>query len=337
MTANKSKKIIENSKSINKKLHCWIINLKIQYVFLAALILNILGAYANKITPFPLYYYFTIIFTCIAIIVVLVVCFFAKKMEAVMIEVGGEPRFRVAKYFYFNILNAKLYYLIPFSMIILYAGTGISMIKNFQLNASMVYALFVFTITVYFSILAYIQYISLAIFIYKVRCSNEKYLDYIEQSPANTKVIYMMSSLIKIYRNAFFSIGSLYIIAFGLFTLSGEFGVIINLSNVFLLIGWLVILVAIVIVFPLVSFLEKGWMVAIIRELKVEYTLKIKKTYAKNDSDKLQASDLIISIWQTPEYPFRESLSILYASLSAMVNLLTVMYYAKELFFFSLF
>lgn len=333
MRSCKRKQILKKrTATINELLHDRIINLKTLHIIFVAIIMNILGAYANWVSPFPLYYYFSAIFTVIAFIAVFTVRYFAREMDAIMIEISGEDKCRVAKYGYLRTLNAKWYYLIPFTMIILYAGTGIPMIQSFQLNCSMKYALMAFAVTVYFSILAYMQYISLAVFIYKVKCSNDKCLSYIEQIPANTKWIYQLCSLIKIYRNSFFCIGTLYIIAFGLFTLTGVFGVVITFSNIFLVLGWLVILVAIVIAFPVVSVLERSWITGIIRELKNLSTDKIKKTYTRNDTDKLQASDLIIAIWQTPEYPFKESISLFYASISAMANFITMIYYAKELF-----
>jgi len=319
-------------KNSNQILHKIIINIKVSLVFFIAIIMNIIGFIANQISPFPLYYYFSFIFTAIAFIAVFTVRYFAKEMDKIMVDVSSEPKFRIAKYNYLRFLDVKFYYFIPFSMIFLYAGTGIPMIQSFRLNCSMAYALSAFTITVYFSILAYIQYISLAVFIYQVKNSDEKYLDYMEQMPANTDTLYKLSYLIKVYRNSFFSMGTLYIIAFGLFTLSGAFGVLLDFSNMFLIIGWSVILIAIVIAFPVVSIFERSWMMEIVRKLKTESVMDIRKKYKQNNSDKLQASDLIIAIWQTPKYPIEESVSLLYATISATTNLFTILIYAKELF-----
>ena len=71
--------------------------------------------------------------------------------------------------------------------------------------------------------------------------------------------------------------GTLYIIAFGLFTLSGAFGVLLDFSNMFLIIGWSVILIAIVIAFPVVSIFERSWMMEIVRKLKTESVMDIRK------------------------------------------------------------
>lgn len=206
------------------------------------------------------------------------------------------------------------------------------MIKSFELNCSMIFALIAFIPTVYFSILVYLQYIFLAVFIYKVNNCNDKYSSFIEQCPANSTILYLVSELVYLFRNSFFAIGTAYIIAFGLFTLSNAFGIDISMNNYCLVIGWGIITVAIVFVFPIISFLEKKWLLSIIRSLKVHTTKNIQKKYKEHNSDKLQASNLIISIWQTPDYPIKESVSLGYGIITTILNLVTMLYYARELF-----
>ena len=157
-------------------------------------------------------------------------------------------------------------------------------------------------------------------------------MSYIEPCPANSKILQLLSSLVNVYRNSFFAIGTAYIIAFGLFTLSNAFGVDVSVDNFCLVLGWVIIAVAIVTVFPIVSLLEKWWMSSIVRDLKTISTKKIQNDFRENNSDKLQASDLIISIWQTPDYPIKESISWGYGFFATLVNLITILYYAKELF-----
>ena len=297
------------------------VNLKRFFIFI--IIYNLIGIYANYRVPFPLYIYFASIFCFIAITAVLAIRFYLKQMDLILIEISGEPKFRKAKYEYERLYNKKIVFVIPFFAIFVYAGTGIPMIKSFELNCSMIFALATFVPTVYISILVYIQYILLAIFIYHVNNCDDKYLSYIEPCPANSKILQLLSSLVNVYRNSFFAIGTAYIIAFG---------VDVSVDNFCLVLGWVIIAVAIVTVFPIVSLLEKWWMSSIVRDLKTISTKKIQNDFRENNSDKLQASDLIISIWQTPDYPIKESISWGYGFFATLVNLITILYYAKELF-----
>lgn len=305
-------------------------DLKKFFIFL--IIYNSVGIYANYIEPFPLYVYFASLFCFITITAILTIRFYLKQMNLILIEVSGEPKFREAKYEYEKLHNKRIVFIIPFFAIFIYGGTGISMIKSFELNCSMIFALATFVPTVYVSILVYIQYILLAIFIFQTNNCNEKYLSYVEPCPANSKILQLLSELVSVCRNSFFAIGTAYIIAFGLFSLSNAFGVDVSKNNFCLILGWGIIAVAIVAVFPIISLLEKWWMSSIIRNLKTISTQKIQKDFRENNSDKLQASDLIISIWQTPDYPIKESVSWGYGIITTLVNLLTMLYYAKELF-----
>lgn len=319
-------------KNLNDKIYDFLCQFDIKKFFLILTVYNFIGIYTNYIKPFPFYGYFALIFNFIAIISVFAVRFFLKQISLILVEVSGEPKFRKAKYKYEKFQHRKIVFIIPLSAILIYAGTGVPMIKSFELNCSMVFALAAFIPTVYLSILVYIQYIALAFFIYEANICDDKYLSYIEQCPANSKILYLLSELVNLYRNSFFAIGTAYIIAFGLFTLSNAFGIDVSLNNFCLVVGWGIIAIAIVIVFPIVSLLEKRWMSSIIRNLKTISTRKIQKDFPENNSDKLQASDLIISIWQTPDYPIKESISLGYGVITTMVNLVTMLYYAKELF-----
>lgn len=323
-----------NNKSKNNNIKVWeyLSKIEIKHITLVIIIYNIVGVLTNYIKPFPLYGFFATIFSFIAAISVLAIRYFLCQMKLILIEVSGEPRFRNAKYEFEKMQNKKIILVIPLFVIMIYAGTGIPMIKSFELNCSMIFALIAFIPTVYLSILVYIQYIFLAVFIYKVNNCNDKYLSYIEQCPANSTILYLLSELVYFFRNSFFAIGTAYIIAFGLFTLSNAFGIDISINNYFLVIGWGIITVAIVFVFPIISFLEKKWLLSIIRSLKVRSTKNIQKNYTEHNSDKLQASNLIISIWQTPDYPIKESVSLGYGILTTILNLVTMLYYARELF-----
>lgn len=321
-------------KSTNKNTNIWEIlsKIDIKNAILIIILYNIIGAYANYVAPFPLYGFFSFIFSFIAIISALIIRCFLHRMKSILIAISGEPKFRSAKYGYERIQNKKIIFIIPVFAIIIYAGTGIPMIKHFELDCSMIFALAAFIPTVYLSILVYIQYINLAIFIYRVNNCSEKYLSYIEPCPANSSILYMLSELVYLYRNSFFVIGTAYILAFGLFTLSNSFGIDISINNYCLVIGWGIITVAIVIVFPVISFLEKKWITNIIRNLKVLTTKKLQKDYKENNSDKIQASNLIISIWKTPDYPINETISLGYGLITTILNLVTMLYYARELF-----
>lgn len=314
------------------KIYAFLEKFDIKKFILIIAFYNFAGLLANNIDPFPLYGYFAVLFNLIVICSIFAIRFFLQQMNTIIIKVSGEPKFRASKYIYENFKKRKIYFAIPIIVIFVYMGTGIPMIKQFELNSSMIFALAAFIPSVYLSILVYILYIVLAVFLYKANKCNDKYLSYIEQCPANSDILYLLSELLKVYRNSFFTIGTSYIIAFGLFTLSNSFGIDVSVKNYGLMLGWGIIVLAIVLVFPSISYLEKRWMSSIIRNLKILTTKKIQKDFKENNGDKLQASNLIIAIWQTPDYPIKEPVSLGYGIITTMVNLVTMLYYANELF-----
>ncbi len=263
MMKNLKRKETEKRTNLNKKIFDLFVKADIKKIFLIVIIYNIMGVIANCITPFPLYGYFIVIFNFIAISSILAIRFFSNQINLILIEISGESKFRTAKYAYSKFQNNKIVFIIPFFVIIIYGGIGILLMESFKLNYSMIFALAVFIPTVYLSILVYMQYIVLAIFLYKASICNEKHLSHVEQRLADRKILGLLSELVNIYRNSFFAIGTAYIIAFGLFTLSNAFGIDISVHNFYLVIGWGIITIAIVIVFPVISILEKKWMLRI--------------------------------------------------------------------------
>lgn len=314
------------------KIYNFLENFDIKKFFCILIFYNIIGIFVNYIDPFPLYGYFASLFNLIILISTFSIRYFLRQMNLILIKISGEPKFRNAKYTYEKIKESKIIFGIPIVVMIVYMGTGLPMIKPFQLSYSMIFALAAFIPSVYFSILVYIQYIALAVFVYKAYECNDKYLSYMEQCPAHSDILYLLSELLKYYRNSFFVIGTSYIAAFGLFTLSNSFGIDMSAKNYGLILGWGIIAIAIVFVFPVISYLEKRWMFSIIRDLKIISTKKIQKDFKENNGDKIQASNLIISIWQTPDYPIKEPISLGYGIITTMVNLITMLYYANELF-----
>lgn len=77
-----------------------------------------------------------------------------------------------------------------------------------------------------------------------------------------------LEKLFIIYQGAFFILGLLYIIAFGKFCFSPEYGVYMN--NIIFYILWIIIFIAIVLTFPLIVHLEKRW-IKKIKENIIEY------------------------------------------------------------------
>lgn len=131
----------------------------------------------------------------------------------------------------------------------------------------LIYIMTIFCMTVYISIMGYQQYLYLAYLTYKL--STIKPLDNYERQVLWPRKLY---NVLKFYRNSFLFLGVEYTLTFALFCFAKPFEVMQNLNiqkglytNFYAC--WIIIFLAITLVFLVVSIFEHKWMKKIYNNL----------------------------------------------------------------------
>ena len=288
-----------------------------------------IAAVSNKIWKFPYFYLFFISFSLLLMCAVVVETKFAKKMNEVRALTLNEDGLGKA--------NASLtrFELTSWTgAIALFVAAVFSIGGLYMFGAkpslTLILCMVLFIVTVYLSIVGYVQYILL--FVYIVRAGNDKN-DYKHISnmvagklPAEVDWLHMLTSITHFYRAIFFTVGTFYILAFWLYCNAPDFLALSNHWVSFLL--WGIITAAIVVVFPVISIIEYYYIKRIVKKVKTSYLLKIKKDLAKNAGQGKTTVERTIlnqlfstSILSSPDYPIRNLPGLVYTFLVAFLNL----------------
>ena len=193
---------------------------------------------------------------------------------------------------------------------------------------SSIYLLLTYSISVIFSFWGYLQYIYLFLYI-KLICNTKKKITiYNKNYPANTKWIILLAKLYGCYRNVFFVLGASYVFGVIYFVLCGSYTLIDNLSNyndmLPLYMFWGSVFVAIVIFFPVSTIIELNNIKKIVNNLKEQTTDNLNNMisqYSKNKNIYIQKSYLIIAITDTPDYPIKDKLGIIFSIIISCINI----------------
>lgn len=293
----------------------------------------VLGVFLNRKWHFPHFPVFCICFLFIGSIAVWSVSFFAQKMEHITASVANQPAARRANFFYFKYcVNSSLYIWGPLTIIFIFGMGCWSMFGAIRLTPTLIWMVVLFFIVVYISIIGYLQYIVLAIYIYNLAHSSENYRNLpksaVECIPAQLEWIQALTKLSHIYRSAFFSLGSAYIIGYCAFCWLPEMQANTSLPAFYLL--WGIIFIVIVMLFPIVSVLEYHWIKMIIEQLKVCYIMDlVKENNIKEKSETMRLSPAVQRLVQTlcatqilnsKDYPLESVWEIGYAALLSVFN-----------------
>lgn len=235
--------------------------------------------YCNFKYPFPHFWYFIITFECIGTGAFFSVFYFRKTVDKILGLTANEPPCEKARILIQKCQILKINQIAPILVVVIFGMGGCIMFSKLQVTPTFLCCMIIFVSVVYISILGYLKYIYLCVFIYKIAFSSKKYkhLPKMQSAkiPPNINWYKKLENLLYIYQSAFFLLGLLYIIAFGKFCFSPEFGVVVN-SFIFIFL-WLIIFIAIVLTFPIVVFLEINWMKKIEDNMVDFYFLESKK------------------------------------------------------------
>lgn len=291
------------------------------------------GVFLNVEWRFPHFPVFCICFLFIGSLAVWSVTYFSQKMKHITAIVSNQPAAKRANFFYFrHCVNSSLYIFGPLTIIFIFGMGCWSMFGAIRLTPTLIWMVVLFVVVVYISIIGYLQYIVLAIYIYNLAHGSGDYRNLpksaVECIPAQLEWIQALTRLSHIYRSAFFSLGSAYIIGYGAFCWLPEMQA--NTSSPAFYILWGIIFIVIVMLFPVISVLEYHWIKMIIEQLKVCYIMDlVKEKNIKEKNETMRLSPAVQRLVQTlcatqilnsKDYPFKSVWENGYAALLSVFN-----------------
>ncbi len=292
----------------------------------------LLGGLFQYKYPFPCFYTFTALF-----LIICSLCFIAEKRYCeVMREVSTVllPQKCASSANVFITTwgtRSPIFVAGPLATVLIFGVGGCSMFGAIRLIPTLIWVLMLFTVTVAISIVGYVQYICLAIYIAKLAHSGGLYKALEKEAtsyiPADISWIQKITKLSHMYRTVFFTVGCAYIVAFAGFCFWPE--MVADISSLSFYILWGIIFAAIVMAFPIISALEYKWIKQIIQILKESYIYDLEQEQLmlrKVQSEQLISMVVSINVRQildSKDYPLHSVWSTGYAMLISAINFLT--------------
>lgn len=304
-------------------------NVNLWKFFLIIVSFYISGVIINFYIPFPCFWLFQNLFISIFIIAFFSIRYFQTKMKELRRMTAGDKTLHFINDKINRLQYSALNLIVPPIACFFFGCLAILLVNvNIKLLSGY-YLILTYTSCVLISFLGYLQYIYLFIYIIKIGRKKEIY-KYDEDYPSNTEWLTALAKLYCRYRNTFFILGMLYVFGVIYFVLCKDFNVIEKIKTfpefkIVLFLFWGGVLCAIVIIFPIVSSIEYIYIRKIVDNLKEQSVLKINKSIF-HDNDirlKLEKANLVIAIRNTPDYPFKDALGIIFSSLVSCINLVT--------------
>lgn len=252
---------------------------KIFIEIICIMVILIVSLYNNSKYPFPHFLFFFSIFLFIGIGASFSVFYYNQTMDVVISLTVKEPPCEKARIIIQKYRDLKINWIVPILVIIIFGVGGCMLFSNLKLTPTFICCILIFIPVVYISITGYLKYVYLCIFIYKIAFSTKRYRNLpimnSAKIPPTINWYKKIENLFIIYQGAFFIFGLLYIITFGKFCFSPEYGVYMN--NIIFYFLWGIIFVAIVLTFPVIVHLEKSWIKKIKENIMEYYFLESKK------------------------------------------------------------
>lgn len=300
---------------------------KVVYV----LVFLMLGVMFHRAYPFPYFYSFAGAFLFIGCACLGAEYHYCKEIEDIIHATRKHANIKSASYFMNTIGNESVIFIVaPIIIVLVFGVGGCMMFGTIRLTPTLVWVLSLFATVVYISIVGYMQYIFLAVYIFKLSHEKTPYKKLekkaVEYIPADIAWIKQLTKLTHLYRGVFFTLGCAYIFAFAAFCYLPEFSADVSSFCFFLL--WGIIFFAIVLTFPAVSVLEYQWIKRIVMQLKESFVIDLKKEYdlyCKTDASVLTRfvqSICARQILDSKEYPLPSIWTASYATILSIVNLM---------------
>lgn len=304
-----------------------------KHLFFGCVLFLILGTILHQKWSFPHFFEFVFTFALIGVIAFFSTTHFSKEITHIVAAVADQPGAKNANHIYYiYCIDSPLYVLAPLTIILIFGIGGCSMFGAMSLNPTLIWVLTLFFLVVYISIIGYLQYVVLVIYIWKLASGSGKYKrlpkSMVECIPAQLEWIQRLTKLSHTYRNSFFTLGSAYIIAFGAFCWLPEMRANTSILAFYLL--WGIIFVVIVLLFPVASVLEYRWIKQIVGHLKSsciedlisESKINRKATVAvlSPAAERFVQTLCAMQIMNSMDYPIKSTWATCYAALLSIFN-----------------
>ena len=314
------------------------------------LIYFFIGIVLNIIWKFNYFYLYFFLFSLILVGAIFAEYKYTKstdKIRALTNHIEGAQK---ANSFYSKYNHSIIHALIPILTVLLFGIGGTVLYSTITFTPTVIWCLCFFVLVVHVSIIGYVQYIMLLIYIGKLANNDIPYKNLIKESvhvlPSEISWLKELARVSHFYRNIFFSLGSLYIIAFSGFCFLPNFNVAIE--HVFFYILWGVIFIAIALIFPIVSIFEFYLIKKILRKVKSSYVndlVKENNLFSDAMPEWIKPSLSMIenvfaeTINKSESYPIPKRLSLSYAFIISIINLgasiATLLQLAKQVSLFA--
>ena len=214
----KAKNYLRNFTTSLCRPNCWINVIagsksKRKNLILAILAFMSIGPILNMKWHFPCFIVFSSCFLFIGVLCLWAVSYFSKKMGHITAAIANQPAAKKANLFYFRHgVESSLYFFVPIMVILIFGLGCCSMFGAIQLTPTFIWMLVLFFAVVYISIIGYLQYIVLAIYIRNLTQGAGGYRNFQKAVtgciPAQLEWVQMLTKLSHVYRSVFFYFGS---------------------------------------------------------------------------------------------------------------------------------
>lgn len=292
----------------------------------------IIGVVFQQKYPFPYFYFFLCMFLFIVFLCFWAEQYYCKAIRKITDELRHQNCASDANDFIATWgTQSPIFVAAPIATLLIFGVGGCQMFGAIRLTPTLMWVLLLFSVAVMTSIVGYVQYVCLAVYLAKLSHPAGRYKG-LEKGPVNytPAEISWIQELVKLshtYRTTFFTVGGTYIISFSSFCFWPDMSA--RTSSPWFYILWFIIFVAIVLAFPIISSLEYKWIKQIIHHLKKSYIYDLEREQnllKKSQSKQLVAVIISISarqILDSKDYPFRSTLGIGYAIAMTFINFLT--------------
>lgn len=300
------------------------------YCFMISIIFfYTVGAIVNHFVRFPKFIVFQSLFMGILVIAFFSIRYFEKQMKEIhRLMAGDKTLFFISDKIY-RLRHSALNLIVPPAAGAFF-GCLASLLFNINLRSlSSMYLIMIYTGCVLVSFLGYLQYIYLFIYIQKLSNNTKKISALNHDYPPNTKWVVLLTKLYSNYRSIFFLLGAAYVFGVIYFVLCGDYKVIEKITAYkeyrnLLIVFWGSVFLAIVIFFPISTVIEYYNIKKIVENLKNQSIIELNSmmpAHSITDEIKLQKSSLVIAIINTPDYPIKDNLAIVFSAFISFVNL----------------
>lgn len=288
-----------------------------------------IGIIINHFITFPKFIVFQSLFMGIFVIAFFSVRYYEKQMKEINRLMAGDSTLFSINDKIYRLRHSALNLIVP-PMAGVFFGCLASQLFNINLNSlSSLYLIAIYSVCVFVSFLGYLQYVYLFIYIKKLSNNTQKITILNRDYPSNTKWVVVLSKLYSNYRSIFFLLGAAYVFGVIYFVFCGDYKVIEKITvykeyKNLLIIFWGSVFIAIVIFFPISTIVEYYNIKRIVENLKNQSILDLNRvmpSHSISNELKMQKSSLIITIINTPDYPIKDNLAVIFSAFISFINL----------------